>query len=189
METTRFDTLPRLGNGFMLRRLAMDDLAEFQAYRRDPEIGRYQGWSPMSDEDAAAFLVEMSAAALLRPGTWTQIGIAEPKTRRLVGDIGLFLGQDGRQAEVGFTLARHAQGRGVATAAVREAIRLVFAASTVDRVLCITDARNHASVRLLERVGMRRTETRNALFRGEQCVEYVYMLARGVRRGGIAYGS
>jgi len=162
----------------MLRRLTSDDLPEFQAYRHDPDLGSYQGWSAMSDEEATAFLIEMNAAPLLNPGMWTQIGIAEPNSRRLIGDIGVFLGQDGRYAELGFTLARHAQGRGVATAAVREAISLIFAATTVDRVFGITDARNSSSVRLLERVGMRRTETKSAVFRGEQCVEYVYAVVR-----------
>lgn len=177
MNTPR-DALPRLGNGFMLRRLTSDDLPEFQAYRHDPELGRYQGWASMSDEEATAFLREMNTTPLLNPDNWTQIGIADPNTRRLIGDIGVFLDQDGRYAEVGFTLARHAQGRGVATAAVREAINLIFSATKVDRVLGITDARNSASVRLLERVGMRRIETTNAVFRGEQCVEYVYAVLR-----------
>lgn len=180
MEAPRVDILPRLGSRFMLRRLAADDVAAFQAYRHDPELARYQGWSPMSDEEARAFLVAMTGAALLDPGSWTQIGIAEPASRRLIGDIGVCLAPDGRCAEIGFTLARHAQGRGVATEAVRAAIGLIFDSSgTVDRVIAVTDARNHASVRLLERVGMQRSQTRDAVFRGEPCVEHVYAVARG----------
>lgn len=178
MDTPGVDTLARPGNGFMLRRLTSADLPDFQAYRHDPELGRYQGWLPMSEDEATAFLRDMNSTPLLNPGHWTQIGIADPNTRQLIGDIGMFLDQDGRYAEVGFTLARHAQGRGVAAAAVREAISLIFAATNVDRVVGITDARNSASVRLLERVGMRRTKTRNAVFRGEQCVEYVYEVLR-----------
>lgn len=178
MSIPNDDILPRLGHGFMLRRLGSEDLPDFQAYRHDPELGRYQGWSPLSDEEAAAFLREMSTTPLLVPGHWTQIGIADPNTRRLLGDIGVFLDQDGRFAEVGFTLARHAQGRGVASAAVREVIRLLFAATAVGRVVGITDARNSASIRLLERVGMRRAETMSAVFRGEPCVEYVYEALR-----------
>jgi len=176
--TPSVDTLPRPGNGFMLRRLTRDDLPEFQSYRHDPELGLYQGWSAMSDQDATKFLSEMNTTPLLNPGNWTQIGIADPNTRRLIGDIGVFLDQDGNFAEVGFTLARHAQGRGVATAAVREAINLIFSTTNVDRVVGITDARNTASLRLLERVGMLRTKITNAIFRGEQCTEYVYALLR-----------
>ncbi len=63
-------------------------------------------------------------------------------------------------------------------AAVCEAISLVFAATDVDRILGVTDARNHASIRLLERVGMHKTETTSAVFRGEQCIEHVYAVLR-----------
>lgn len=172
------DSLPRLGNGFMLRRLSCEDLPEFQAYRHDPELCRYQGWLPMSDDEATEFLCEMNTAALLNRGNWTQIAIAKPDSGQLIGDIGVFLDQYGCYAEVGFTLARHAQGRGIATAAVREAISIIFAVTEVDRVFGITDSRNSASIRLLEHVGMRKTASTNAVFRGEQCVEYVYAKLR-----------
>jgi hypothetical protein len=46
------------GDGFVLRRLATADLAAFQAYRTDAALGRYQGWSPMTDAEARAFLEE-----------------------------------------------------------------------------------------------------------------------------------
>jgi [ribosomal protein S5]-alanine N-acetyltransferase len=176
---TPTDPLPRLGEGFMLRRLSIEDLTAFQVYRHDAELGRYQGWTAMSDEHAGAFLAEMHAAPFLQPGAWTQIGIAQPDSQRLIGDIGLFLDAHGLGAEIGFTLARQAQGRGVATAAVRAAIDLIFESSAAQHVVGTTDARNCASMRLLERVGMRITQTTNTLFRGEPCVEYVYAVARG----------
>lgn len=176
--TTAPDPLPRAGAGVVLRRLCVADLAAFQAYRTDAELGRYQGWSAQSDAEARAFLDEMNQAPLFRPGQWAQIAIAQPQTLALLGDIGLFLAADGRHAEIGFTLARQAQGRGLATAAVREALRLVFACTAVEQVMGVTDARNHASIALLERVGMRRAEERSVEFRGEACVEYVYLLPR-----------
>ncbi|MFT3957078.1 MAG: GNAT family N-acetyltransferase [Piscinibacter sp.] len=163
----------------MLRRLAVADLAAFQAYRSDAELGRYQGWSAMPDSEARAFLDEMNQAPLFRPGEWAQIAIAEPRTLALVGDIGLHLADDSGHAEIGFTLARHAQRRGLATAAVREVIQLVFESTAVGRVVGITDARNDASIALLERVGMQKVDERTVEFRGEACVEYVYALPRG----------
>jgi RimJ/RimL family protein N-acetyltransferase len=181
MHRLSSDILPRLGTACTLRRLSCDDLAAFQAYRHDAELGRYQGWLPMSDAEALSFLSQMSSAPLLHPGAWAQIGITAPDSQRLIGDIGLFLAEDGRHAEIGFTLERRAQGRGVATAAVREAIDLIFESSGSERVLAITDARNLSSVRLLERVGMRRIETSNTVFRGAPCIEYTYAVTRGDR--------
>jgi len=168
------DPLPRSGEGFMLRRLTVADLPAFQAYRSDAELGRYQGWSPMPDADAARFLGEMHAAPFPRWGDWIQIAIARSEDQALIGDIGICFAEGGHQAEIGFTLSRAAQGRGIATAAVREAIALIFSVSDVARVVAVTDARNVASVRLLERLGMLRLHTREALFRGEPCLEHTY---------------
>lgn len=172
------ELLPQHGPGFMLRRLSTADLADFQAYRHDEELGRYQGWLPTPDEQASAFLAEMNLAPFPNPGHWVQIGIAEPGYQRLIGDIGVFLDLDANRAEIGFTLARIAQGRGVATAAVRRVVDLIFKCSTAERVIGITDARNLPSVRLMERIGMRRTETRKAVFRGDACVEHTYAVTR-----------
>lgn len=132
----------------------------------------------MSDAEATSFLTEMSVIALLQPGTWSQIGIAAPGSPVLIGDIGLYLANDGRHAEVGFTLRRQSQGLGIATAAVREAVNLVFERTEAERVVGITDARNLRSIRLLERVRMHRAEARSAMFRGEPCIEYVYGVSR-----------
>ena len=176
MATT--DVLPHSGAGFVLRRLSPGDLAEFQAYRHDEELGRYQGWRPTADEQASAFLAEMNIAPFPNPGHWVQIGIAEPERQRLIGDIGVFLPLDATFAEIGFTLARFAQGRGVATAAIRAVIELVFECSAAQSVIGVTDARNLPSMRLMERVGMRMTGTNRAVFRGEACVEHTYTVTR-----------
>jgi [ribosomal protein S5]-alanine N-acetyltransferase len=172
------EPLPRFGAGVALRRLSASDLAAFQAYRTDAELGRYQGWTAMPDAEARAFLDEMNTVPLFRPGKWAQVGIAEPEGLALLGDIGLYLAEDSRHAEIGFTLARPAQGRGLATAAVHEAVNLVFEFTSAGRVVGITDSRNHASVGVLESVGMRRQEERQTVFRGEPCIEYVYAVPR-----------
>jgi RimJ/RimL family protein N-acetyltransferase len=172
------DPLPRIAGDVVLRRLAPSDLAAFQAYRQDPEVARYQGWTIKSDADAGTFLAEMASAPLLRCGEWSQIGIADRDTMALVGDIGLLLASDGREAEIGFSLRPQSQGHGAGTAAVREAIRLVFEHTAAERVLGITDVRNLPSIRLLHRVGMSFAESRATTFRGEPCEEHVYAIAR-----------
>ena len=163
----------------VLRRLHETDLAAFQAYRGDRELGRYQGWSPLPEAQARAFLETMRDAPLFRPGEWIQLGIADPVSLALLGDIGIFLSDDAKHAEIGFTLARAAQGRGLATAAVRAALAMVFASTRVERIVGVTDARNAPSIALLRRVGMTKREERGVVFRGEPCVEHVFAIERG----------
>lgn len=161
-----------------LRRLSPDDLAAFQAYRNDPELGRWQGWTARPDAEALAFLNEMAAVPLFRLGQWTQLGIADELTDQLLGDLGVYISSDGQQAEFGFTLARAAQGRGIASAAVCEAVALVFDQTAVERIHAQTDTRNTACIRLLERLGAPLIERIATEFRGEPCSEWRYELAR-----------
>ena len=172
------DPLPRSAGPVVLRRLAPSDLAAFQAYRQDAGLARYQGWVATPDEEALGFLGQMQGARLLQPGVWCQIGIAEADTDVLIGDMGLLLSSDATQAEVGFTLRRASHGRGLATAAVREAIALIFEHTPARRVTAAADARNAASIRLLERVGMRLLEMRDVEALGGGYAECVHAVDR-----------
>jgi RimJ/RimL family protein N-acetyltransferase len=171
-------SLPRSTQRISLRRLAPPDLAAFQAYRHDAELGRYQGWEPLSDEAAAQFILAMSQAALFAPGEWLQLGIAEWPGDALIGDIGIFIAQDAASAEIGFTLAAKAQGQGLASEAVRETIALLFECTGVQTIAATTDQRNTASIKLLERIGMQRVATVETVFRGQACTEYGYAARR-----------
>ena len=161
-----------------LRRLAPADLRAFQAYRGDPDVGRYQGWLPMTDAEAGVFLEHMAAAEPFAPGAWFQLGIADRDSNVLIGDIGVHVAADGGHAEIGFTLRASAQGRGLGSEAVRAVVDLLLDRVKLPRVVAITDARNLPSVRLLERVGMRRVETVSTSFRGEPCIEHKFAISR-----------
>lgn len=170
--------LPRPLGPILLRPMRPADLAVFRAYRSDPELGRYQDWEPMSDGEAADFLAAMGALDGPAPGRWWQIAIADAASDVLLGDIGLYLTEDGREAEIGFTVASAHHGKGIASRAVGEALRLLFERTHASLVKGVTDARNLASIRTLERLGMKRASEIQATFRGEPCLEYVYYLHR-----------
>lgn len=170
--------LPLTGDRVVLRRFAATDLQDFQRYRHDPQVGQYQGWTPMDDTDARRFIETMATAPLFVRGEWVQVAIAERSTDGIVGDVGLHLDVTGTEAEIGFSMAPAAQGRGLATEAVRMALAWLFASTEVARVVAITDSRNVPSIRLLERLGMQRVQTVAATFRGEACTEHRYSIER-----------
>lgn len=143
----------------------------------------------MGDVEATAFLREMGEAPVFCPGRWCQIGLSESGRPELIGDLGLRLSEDGRRVELGFSLRRASQGHGRATAAMRAAIGLVFDLTDAGCIECVTDARNEACVRLLERIGMTRTGTASVIFRGEPCEEHRYVMTRSeARRLGLSSG-
>ncbi len=172
------DPLPVSNARLRLRRLAPCDLAAFQAYRGDPEVGRWQGWRPMGEAAAGAFIAGMQASPFCPLGEWFQFGIADADDR-LIGDIGVCLRADtglaaaagSLHAEIGFSLARAAQGRGLATEAVGRALALVFEHSAAQRIVAISDTRNSASLRLLQRLGGRCIAVLHAAGRDAPCRE------------------
>jgi aminoglycoside 6'-N-acetyltransferase len=173
------DPLPIATPRTLLRRLTTDDLQDFQAYRTDPGVGRYQGWTPMLGAQALAFLARMRRAPLFMPGEWVQIGIAlrsdHAASTPLIGDIGIGIeGDDPARAQMGFSMNASWQGHGLAAEAVAAARGLLFDHAGVRRLECVTDTRNTASIRLLERLGFRLERTEDAIFRGLPCREHHY---------------
>lgn len=171
--------LPAMAERISLRRLREEDLPRFQSYRHDPIVGRYQGWTPTSDDDARSFLIQMNSAPAFSVGEWFQLAIADRQSDLLIGDIGVCVSGDGSEAELGFTLSRESQGRGLAYEAVQLSIGVVFAATAVCRIVAITDARNAAAIKLLLALGLKYTGSKNALFRNEACIERTYTILRG----------
>ncbi|MCK0169122.1 GNAT family N-acetyltransferase [Jannaschia sp. S6380] len=157
-----------------LRRLSPDDLSAFQAYRTEPELGRYQSWEVMDDDRARTFLAAVATAPLFEDGEWSQIGIAQED--RLIGDIGLC--PRGDDVEFGITLATTAQGKGLGLIALCEVMALVWAETDARRIIGIADAENVASTRLMERAGMNLIVREDTVFRGEPCMEITYAASR-----------
>ncbi|GAA4878956.1 GNAT family protein [Kitasatospora terrestris] len=160
-----------------LRRFRPEDAPALAAYRSDPQVARYQGWeSPLSAEAAAAQVASYAAGDPRRPG-WFQYAIELRAEGRLIGDLGVGLHENLRQAEVGFTLAADRQGQGYASEAVRALVDALFAGG-LHKVSAECDARNASSARLLERVGFRREGLRRShtWFKGEWTDDLVFGL-------------
>ena len=166
--------LPQCRGSTRLRSLRLADLPRFAAYRADPGLAKYQSWEPMSRETAASFLHDTADATHLQPGGWIQLAVADLASDELVGDVGLFLSDDGRSSELGFTLARAEQGKGHATRAAELAVELLFRHAPVLEVRAIADQRHQASMAVLRRAGFVQTGTREALFKEEACTEVLF---------------
>ena len=164
-----------------LRRFRESDLEPFMAYRNDPEVSRYQGWVSVGEPAARLFVAEMQHASPGKPGEWFQFAIEEQASGALAGDCALRRGlEEPRQAEIGYSLARAFQGRGYALEAISALLAYAFRRFDLHRVVAITDVRNLPSVRLLERLGLRREGhfIQNAWFKGAWSDEYLYAILR-----------
>jgi RimJ/RimL family protein N-acetyltransferase len=158
-----------------LRRLHEGDLQVFQIYRSDAEVGRWQGWSPMTSDAARAFLREMATSPWCPRGEWFQLAIADLASNTLLGDMGLLVDPAGHTVDLGFTLSRAAQGQGLAAEAVNALVPLLFRHTPARRVRAIADVRNASSLKLLQRTGFKCYATLAATFRGEACEEHCFV--------------
>ena len=162
-----------------LRPFAADDLAVFAAYRRDPEVARYQSWSPdYSEADGRAFITAVSGTPFAAPGQWVNLAVTLRTTSELIGDVALRVEPDGSAGQLGFTFATAHQRRGYAREAVGALLELARAAG-VRAFFAITDARNTGSIGLLRALGFREIgfHARDASFKGELCDELRFELS------------
>lgn len=140
------------GAGLILRRFQPDDLDAFLGWRTDPEVALYQSWTAMDRDAARTFLSEVAVMPIPCAGRWAQIAVARPDGTA-IGDIGLFLSADQREAEIGISLSRAVQGRGLGRSAVALAARYLFDNSVIERCLLWSDVRNAASLAMIASLG------------------------------------
>jgi RimJ/RimL family protein N-acetyltransferase len=168
-----------VGKRIVLRRFRREDLDAFVAYRNDPEVARYQSWSACSEGEGRHFIAEMQKSEPGQRGEWYQFAIALKSTDALIGDCALGMkGEDERQAELGYTLARAYHGQGYASEAITTLLGYVFGELKLHRLIAQVDCRNDPSVKLLERLGFRREAhfLQNFWFKGAYSDEYLYAM-------------
>ncbi len=158
----------------------MDDLDELHAFHSRPDVARYLYWDARTrDETEEALGTKIGRAELLEDGDVLSVAVELRETGALIGDLSLFWRDaEHGQGEIGFVFHPAYQGRGLATEASREILRLGFDVLGLHRVYGRCDARNTPSARLMERLGMRREAhfVENEMFKGEWSDEFVYAI-------------
>jgi RimJ/RimL family protein N-acetyltransferase len=164
----------------VLRPFEAGDLEALLAFHSLPEVARFLYWEARDREQVRGVLeakvrqsvLEEEGQALALAVVWREVGV-------VVGEVSLvWLSRRHRQGEVGFVFHPGYQGRGLATEAAQVMLRLGFAELGLHRIIGRCDARNLASARVLERLGMRREAhfVHNELFKGAWGDELVYAM-------------
>lgn len=172
-----------------LRALRMEDADAFLDYRSDPEVARFQGWAAMDASTACEFIKTMEGVTGPRSGAWIQLGIVLCESDRLIGDIGLWLGDDGKAARIGYSCAPGFQRQGLTTEAVGVLIDALVRFTPCETVHAFVDPRNAASCRLLLRLCFRQVETAGAKPGGSDIDGLSYELNLANRRSGYRFES
>ncbi len=141
----------------LLRPYEASDLEPLFAIYSRPEVVRYLYDEPRGREEARALLErKLGERAIGAQGDRVSLAAALAPTGQVIGDCILALvSERHRQGEVGFVFHPDHHGRGYATEAGRALLRVAFAELGLHRVVGRLEARNAASARVLEKLGMR----------------------------------
>jgi RimJ/RimL family protein N-acetyltransferase len=162
----------------LLREFEPGDLDALHDIRSRDEVVRwlYDGPSTL-DEDRQRLHRRMRHTRFALTGD--ALGLAVVHDGVLVADVSLFLhSAEHHQGEIGYITHPDHQGRGYATEASRAVLDLAFGPFALHRVVGRMEARNAASARVLQRLGMRREAQlrENELVKGEWQSELVYAM-------------
>jgi RimJ/RimL family protein N-acetyltransferase len=140
-----------------LRSFTPGDFDDLYAYQSRPDVVRFLYWPPRDRGQVRRGLRERcQETSLDAEGDWLTFAVVWREAGRVVGEIGLKLvSREDRLGEIGFVFHPDYQGRGLATEAARAMLALGFGPLRWQRIIGCCDARNLASARLMERIGMR----------------------------------
>ncbi len=139
----------------ILRPVRMTDAQDLYEYSRDPEVARHVLWdahrSIHQTRAYIRFLLRQYRSAA--PGTFV---IALRDTDKVIGTIGfMWLQQENRSAEVGYSLSRAYWNRGIMSEALRAVIEFGFVKLNLNRIEAQHESDNPASGRVMHNAGMR----------------------------------
>lgn len=173
MGETTFTTIE--SQRLILRRFNDADLEPFLSYLNDPYVARFQSWESYTEQQARDVIEQQKTLLPGMPGRWFTFALELKETGKLIGHVALKMLED-KQAEIGFTLARAAHGKGLAHEAAACVLDYVFEKLKLHRVVAITDCENERSITLLGRLGLRLEGhfIQNIWFKGRWGDEYLY---------------
>lgn len=171
---------PVATNRLRLRPLTAADIEPVLAYKSLPEECRYVPFGPMDRNGVVTRLGGVwKTTRLTDEGQSITVGVERIDTGVLIGDMTLFFtSATHRTGEIGWMINPAHAGQGFATEAAHAVLHLLFDDLGLHRVIARIDARNEPSLRLADRLGMRREAhlIGNEWFKGEWSDEIDYAL-------------
>jgi RimJ/RimL family protein N-acetyltransferase len=139
----------------LLRTTTGADVDAIHAYQSREDVCRYLPYEPRTRDEVAEKVAQFSAATTLAAdGDYWQIAI--DRGGRVIGDVYFTVKSIvNATAEVGWSLHPDHHGQGYMSEAAGAVLGIAFGELGVHRVMAQLDPRNHASIALCRRLGMR----------------------------------
>lgn len=152
-----------------LRETSASDAAVMFALNSDPEVLRYTGDEPFgSEEEVAEFLTNYTDFKRNNMGRWAVVRKAD---EAVLGWCGLKLHTNG-MVDLGFRLFKKEWNKGYATEAAQASLAYGFNTLNLTEIVGRVMPENAASVRVLEKTGMRFSHLEIDEHHGEEIAIY-----------------
>jgi RimJ/RimL family protein N-acetyltransferase len=140
----------------LLREIDHQDTKDIQEYATDLEVIKYLTFGPNTLEDTKNFIEQCINNQKENPRRNYDLGITLPTINKLIGGCGIRV-SDPRNStgDIGYCLNRSYWGKGYATEAAIGLLGFGFKDLMLHRIYAHVDPENVASIRVLEKLGMR----------------------------------
>jgi RimJ/RimL family protein N-acetyltransferase len=141
----------------LLRGYRESDWEAVRAIDADPEVQRYRGGEIATEDQTRSWLRRTEALAEAPCRVHYPFAVVLRAEGPLIGGCGLNLAESGgREGELWYVLHRDCWGYGLATEAARAVVQFGFGELGVHRVWAQCVPENVGSLRVMEKLGMRR---------------------------------
>lgn len=137
-----------------LREFVKSDFDAVYAYSSDPRVTRYLFFGPRDQDATAEYLEGLLASQRERPRTRFELAVQENASERVIGACDLTFIEH-KVVDLGYMLGIGDWGKGYATEISLALVDAAFSDLRADRVISTVDVNNSASIRVLEKIGMR----------------------------------
>ena len=169
----------------LLRPFTPADLDDLFAYMSREDVVRYL-YGGVKDRAESETLIQkwMATPTLEKDGDQLNLAVVLAADGRQpgIGEVTIKLTSlEHRQASIGWVFNPDYHGHGYATEAAAAMLALGFTQFVLHRIFASCDARNTASYKVMQRLGLRREAhfIHNEIFKGEWGEELVYAILQG----------
>jgi RimJ/RimL family protein N-acetyltransferase len=146
--------LPIVTPRLQLRDFVTADFDAVYAYSSDPRVTKFLLFGPRDEESTAEYLDGLLASQVEVPRTRFELAVQETGSGRVIGACDLSL-IERNVVDLGYMLGLADWGKGYATEIARALVEAAFEGLRADRIISTVDVNNRASIRVLEKIGMR----------------------------------
>jgi len=147
-------TLPIDTSRLRLREFVLSDFDAIHAYSSDPRVTKYLFFGPRDAGSTADYLEGLLESQRELPRTRFELAVEERGSGRVIGACDLSV-IERNVIDLGYMLGVPDWGKGYATEIALALVDAAFFDLQADRVISTVDVNNGASIRVLEKIGMR----------------------------------